>query len=31
MHLLRLNVENARVRKNDTNTRQTEMLNTDEL
>ena len=31
MHLLHLNVESARVRKNDTNTRQTQMLNTDEV
>ena len=30
MHLT-FNVENARARKNDTNTRQTHMLNTDEV
>ena len=30
MHLI-FNVEYARVRKNDTNTRQTHMLNTDEV
>ena len=29
--ILLFNVENARVRKNDTNTRQTHMLNTDEV